>query len=259
MSLSTSPSLPTRRRAPIRRAVLAILLAFLVPVAAHGVVWGLSDRPRSWREADWSSTNELPPAREMQDAAILVYAARTGGWKGAVAVHTWIVLKDAGGAPYRRYDVVGWGNPVRRDTHAPDARWYGNDPVLVAGLFGAGAAALIPRIDAAIAAYPMARRGDYRVWPGPNSNSFVKTVLDAVPEFDAQLPPTAIGKDYPVDGRAFRWSPDGRGFELSLQGLIGLSIGYRQGIELNLMGAVLGLDWRDPAIKLPGFGRVGPQ
>lgn len=258
MSLSTSTLPLTRRRAPIRRAVLAILLAFLVPVAAHGVVWGLSDRPRSWREADWSSTNQLPPAREMEEAAILVYAARTGGWKGAVAVHTWIVLKDAGGAPYRRYDVVGWGNPVRRDTHAPDARWYGNEPVLVAGLFGAGAAALIPRIDAAIAAYPMARRGDYRVWPGPNSNSFVKTVLDAVPEFDAQLPPTAIGKDYPVDGRAFRWSPDGRGFEMSLQGLIGLSIGYRQGIELNLMGAVLGLDWRAPAVKLPGFGRVGP-
>ena len=45
------------------------------------------------------------------------------------------------------------------------------------------------------------RLGEYTAWPGPNSNTFVATVLAAVPETGVTLPATAIGKDFPVDGR----------------------------------------------------------
>ena len=40
-------------------------------------------------------------------------SGRTGGWKGVFAVHSWVVFKRENGADWRRYDVVGWGNPVR--------------------------------------------------------------------------------------------------------------------------------------------------
>ena len=36
-----------------------------------------------------------------------------------------------------------------------------------------------------------------------------------------------------------------------------LSLGWVEGIELNFFGAVLGIDLRRPAIKLPGLGRIG--
>ena len=87
----------------------------MVPVFVHAGFWLSHERPRGWRDADWSSAGVLPaPTAEMQ-ASIRVMAARTGGLKGIVSVHTWLVLKRPGAAAYERYDVVGWGNPLRRN------------------------------------------------------------------------------------------------------------------------------------------------
>ena len=38
-----------------------------------------------------------------------VYAARTVGWRGVLAVHTWIAVKQSGAPSYTRYEVMGWG------------------------------------------------------------------------------------------------------------------------------------------------------
>ena len=73
------------------------------------------------------------------------------------------------------------------------------------------------------------------------------------------LPNIAIGKDYPYDGRWLRATPSGTGFRLSLGGYGGLTLGLREGLEINVLGAVFGLDWRRPAIELPGLGRFGMQ
>ena len=43
---------------------------------------------------------------------------------------------------------------------------------------------VIPKIEAAVKAYPYARYGSYRVWPGPNSNTFTATILRAASEID---------------------------------------------------------------------------
>ena len=40
-------------------------------------------------------------------------------------------------------------------------------------------------------------------------------------------------------------------------GLLGVKAGWVEGVELNLLGLVAGLDLRHPAVKLPGFGRIG--
>ena len=109
-----------------------------------------------------------------------VYAARTWGWKGALAVHSWIVFKPDGAASYDRYEVVGWGvsrggSSVRRNLRPPDGRWAGNEPILLAELRGPAAAAAIPRIEDAIARYPYPP-APTSTWPGPNSNTFVAWV-----------------------------------------------------------------------------------
>jgi hypothetical protein len=244
------------RRPRRKLLVLAIFILFLLPIAAQAALYALGERPRSWRDADWSSIGSLPPAREVPEARILVLSGRTGGWKGVVAVHSWVVLKTAGAGSWRRYDVVGWGNPVRINGWAPDGRWYGNEPTVVADISGAEAERLIPRIDAAIRDYQWSNAGDYRLWPGPNSNTFVAHVLRAVPEMAATMPPNAVGRDFrprPYLG----WTDSGTGIEASLFGVVGVKIGWVEGIEVNLLGLVVGLDLRRPAIKLPGFGRVG--
>ena len=64
-------------------------------------------------------------------------------------------------------------------------------------------------------------------------------------------------------GKDFRALPyagltdSGTGIELSLWGLLGVKLGWVEGIELNFMGLVTGFDLRHPAVKLPGFGRIG--
>lgn len=249
----TESALPRRARKKI--VFLSILILFLLPVAARATFFAFEDRPRSFREANWSSTGTLPAAAEHPEARVLVMSGRTGGWKGVVAVHSWIVFKRENAPRWNRYDVVGWGSPVRLNGWAPDARWYGTPPSVVADIKGAEAQTLIPKIEQAVKEYRYANHGDYRIWPGPNSNSFVATVLRAIPEIGVTMPPNAIGRDF-RPGPYLGWTDSGTGIEASLYGLLGVKIGWVEGIEVNVLGLVVGLDIRDPAIKLPGFGRV---
>jgi len=244
---------PRTRRKTI---VLTILALFLLPVAARAALYAYEGGPRSWREADWSSTGSLPAAAEHPQARVLVMNSRTGGWKGVVALHSWIVFKRENARNWTRYDVVGWGNPVRLNGWAADGRWYGNQPTVLADVSGTEAAALIPKIEQAVKSYQYANAGDYRIWPGPNSNTFVASVLRAVPELSVAMPPNAIGRDFrpmPYAGL----SDSGTGIEASLWGLLGVKVGWVEGLEVNVIGLVAGLDLRHPALKLPGFGRIG--
>jgi hypothetical protein len=243
-------------RRPIKKIVLTILALFLFPLAVHGAFYSVQNRPQSYDRADWSSTGMLPPANAEPEARLLIFTGRTGRWRGIFSVHSWVVLKPDNAANWDRYDVVGWGQPVRNNGWAPDSHWYGNTPRVLLDVRGAQAAALIPKVRSAIAAYQYNRPGDYRIWPGPNSNTFVASVLRAVPELETALPSNAVGKD-------FRPAPyvgltDSRtGLEASLFGVLGVKLGWVEGVELNFLGLVTGLDVRHPAVKLPGFGRIG--
>src|ERR1700741_259510 len=84
-----------------RRLLIIFLLLVLVPVAWSAGRYFLVDADRgSWQTADRSSAGLLPPAWQNQGALIPVYAARTRGWRGIFAVHTWIVVRNRAAAPY---------------------------------------------------------------------------------------------------------------------------------------------------------------
>lgn len=234
----------------------AFLIVFLLPVAVRAALFFLGPHPASWRDADWSSSGLLAAASADPQARILVMSGRTGGLKGVVAVHSWIVLKPQNASTWTRYDVAGWGNPVKINNWPADGRWYGSAPITVAELVGAQAEALIPKVEAAVKDYHYHNAGDYRVWPGPNSNTFVASVLRAVPELGAELPPNAIGRDF--RGWPYIGLSDSRtGIEINLWGVLGFKLGLDEGIEINVLGLVAGLDLRHPALKLPAFGRIG--
>ncbi len=236
--------------------LLSILAFFLLPAAASAALIAYHGGPRSWRSYDGSARSSLPAAANHPEARVLVFAGRTRGWKGAVALHSWVVIKPANAAEWRRYDVVGWGgNPVRTNWWGPDI-WFGERPTVVLDVKGTAADALIPRMEAAIKNYRYAQDGDYRIWPGPNSNTFVASVLRAVPEVGVSLPPNAVGRDFrplPYAGL----TDSGTGVEANLWGVFGVKIGWVEGVEFNLCGLVAGIDLREPAVKIPGFGRIG--
>lgn len=241
----------------IRMFVLSLSCLFIAPLVSHGLWWQLRDQPRSWADANWSSSGVLPPAAASDVAAVYVMAGRTGRWKGIFAHHSWIVVKPRGAAKYTRYEVVGWGRALRVDAYAADGRWYGNTPETLLTLTGEAAERAIPAIERAVGEYPHRGAGAYVVWPGPNSNTFVAAVARSVPDLAPALLPTAIGKDFAGWPAYAGTSPSGTGLQVSIGGLLGVTLAWIEGVEVNLLGLVAGLDVRRPALKVPGWGRVG--
>jgi hypothetical protein len=215
-----------------------------------------------WRTASREPTGIAPNPATTREAVVQVYAARAWGWRGAFGVHSWIAVKPTAAPAFTIYQVIGWrayygGSALVIDQRAPDARWFGAEPELLADMRGPGVDKVIEKIDTAARSYPYP--DEYHVWPGPNSNTFVAYVARQVPELRLDLPPTAIGKDYIPGGRAFARSPSGTGYQLSLFGILGVLAGAEEGLEINLLGLTFGVDPMDFAVKLPIVGRIGPN
>ena len=236
--------------------------SLLLAVLASGATscTGLRDRGTFW-SARHDSSQQAPDPDTTPEPVIQVYAARALGWRGILGVHTWIAVKPGGAPAYTRYEVIGWGvdrglPAIRVNRMGPDDYWFGERPEKLVDLRGDSFDRVIVKVEAAIAAYPYP--STYRLWPGPNSNTFTAYVARAVPELRLDLPPTAIGKDYlPGGAIASLSTPGGLGLQLSLLGLGGILVGREEGIELNLLGLTFGVDPRGPALKLPIIGRLG--
>ena len=96
------------------------------------------------------------------------------------------------------------------------------------------------------------------MYPGPNSNTYTAWVGRHIPELKLDLPPTAIGKDYLGYGVIAK-APSGTGIQISFFGLLGILAGVEEGLEINVAGLTFGVDPLGLALKLPGFGRIGPR
>ena len=249
---------PVTDMSGLGKFLLLVIVLLIGPVLA--LVGGTARLGQDWRTADRSGAGVAPAPGEVQDAIVSVWAARAFNWRGLLAVHTWVATKPANAPHYSVHQVIGWrgrggGNVVVSSPDLPDRFWYGQPPRLVHELRGSAAERAIPKILEAVDTYPYAR--EYRLWPGPNSNTFTAYIAREVPELGVELPAIAIGKDYLEDGRLLAAAPGGRGFQISLFGLAGVIVGVEEGIEINLLGLVFGVDPLGPAIKLPGVGRIG--
>jgi hypothetical protein len=241
----------------IRFLALFVALTILLPISIGAALGYARGWPENWKAASWSASGLLPEAATIKPATVMILSSRTGRWKSIFAEHMSIVVKPDGAAKWTRYDVVGWGAPVRKDAYAADARWYGNTPRLIYKLEGDAAATLIPAIEASIAAYPFQKRGSYVIWPGPNSNTFVSWIVRNTEGFEAELPPVAVGKDWLGTGLVAGVAPSKSGWTFSLSGIVGATVAWEEGIELHLLGSTIGIDVNDMAIKLPALGKIG--
>jgi hypothetical protein len=154
---------------------------------------------KDWRTASRESAGIAPDPAVTEEAVVQVYGARAWGWRGWFAIHTWIAAKRSGEESYKVYDVVGWrgkrGQSVMRVTEdIPDRHWFGEKPEIIKEHRGKDVDLLIDEIEKAAKAYPWKK--EYRVFPGPNSNTFTAWIGKQVPELDLDLPLSAIGSGY---------------------------------------------------------------
>jgi hypothetical protein len=241
----------------VSMAVLLILLTGPMLVVAMGTV----TLGGHWSTASRESSHQAPEPSTTPEAIVQVYAARAFSWRGAFGIHPWFAVKPAGARSYTVYEKIGWrtmrGLPaISIAERTPDSYWFGQKPTILAQLRGEAAEEAIAKLDAAAKAYPY--NHTYRIWPGPNSNTFAAFVARAVPELRLDLPPTALGKDYLAPRSLFAPAPSGTGWQFSLFGLFGVLVAVEEGIEVNVLGLTVGIDPLDFAIKLPGLGRLGP-
>lgn len=225
------------------------------------VAFGNAAEGQHWSSARRDASGLSPAPETHPEAIIQVFGARTWGWRGNFAIHTWISMKREGAEAYERFEVIGWrarngGNALVQSRGRPDNHWFGNAPEILAEVTGAEAEALITRIETVITEYP--HKYEYRVWPGPNSNSFIAHIGREVPELELDLPPTAIGKDFITGGMPIGNAVSGQGVQFSILGLGGFALSPVEGVEVHLLGLTLGFDIDDFALKLPGFGRLEP-
>ena len=233
----------------------------LLPVILLGLAHADRDADSisNWRLASRAPVGLAPDPAHTSEAIVQVYAARAAHWRGYFGVHTWIAAKPTHAPAFTVYEVTGFqvwrgGPAVRISQRAPDGRWFGSRPALLADMRGAGVDAIIGRIEQAVATYPY--ENSYRIWPGPNSNTFTAFVLRQVPELRVDLPAHAIGKDY-LGARVFARPPGGTGAQASIFGVLGVLAGTEEGLEVNVLGLTFGLDPNDLAVKLPIVGSIG--
>src|SRR5688572_16347927 len=242
-----------------RRAKWVVVL--VLPVVLLGLAHADRDPDSvtNWRLASHAPVGLAPDPAHTPEAVVQVYAARAARWRGYFGVHTWIAAKPTNAPAFTVYEVTGFqvrrgGRAVRISERSPDGRWFGSAPDLLADIRGAGVDAIIGRIEQAIATYPYA--DSYRIWPGPNSNTFTAFVLRRVPELRVDLPAHAVGKDY-LGAHVFARPPSGTGVQASIFGVLGLLAATEEGLEVNVLGLTFGVDPGDLALKLPLVGSIG--
>lgn len=214
---------------------------------------------KSWRDASRESVGIAPKASELKEDIVQIYFARAFSWRGYFGVHPWIAYKKVEDEEYTVAQVTAWnlrreGTTVSVKKDLPDRRWFDSYPTLHDEIRGKKAREIIDQIEKLLTTYP--HKDLYRVWPGPNSNTFVAYMMRNIDGLDKELPASAVGKDY-LDDNVFMPTASGTGFQFSVFGLLGLSLGLQEGIEINLLGLNFGLDIWTPALKIPFAGRVG--
>lgn len=244
----------------LKNSFLTLTLFLLGPVymAAYGSNYP-EEEPASTLSRR-ASAGIAPLPEEYSGAIIQVYAARTSSWRSHLAVHTWVATKERNADHFVVHQVIGFRARrnlpvVVSEIDLPDRFWYGNKPELLAEVRGEQAEKLLPEVLAAVASYPYP--DSYTTWPGPNCNTFTAHIARSVPELQLTLPVTAIGKDYLPDGKIVEAAPSGTGYQFSMFGLLGVTAAVDEGLEINILGLSAGVDFRRPALKLPGVGRVG--
>lgn len=215
---------------------------------------------KDWRTASRASAGIATKAKDQKEDIFQVYYARAFSWRGYLGTHPWVAWKLEDEDSYTVAQVTSWnirrtGSAVSVKKDLPDRKWFDNEPTLLYELKGEKARLVIEKTKQIIEDYP--HKKIYRLWPGPNSNTFVSHIIRSIEELPLELPANGVGKDYLIEDTLLADSPSNKGYQLSAYGLLGMTVGIEEGLEFNIMGLSFGIDLWRPALKLPFVGRLG--
>jgi hypothetical protein len=124
------------------------------------------------------------------------------------APHYWLVINEKGNATrYEgRFVINRDGKTIHKDAFGlteglgvfgfqDKPRWPSRMDYHIGGDEGSPACRMVNLIKGSERDYPFINKSKAT---GPNSNTYIKWILDQVPEFEAKLPWNAVGKGYRV-------------------------------------------------------------
>ena len=248
--------MPQLRLKHLAGCLAVVLLMAALPLVR--LMFPNAVQAQDWRTASREPVGWAPLPSDHDEAVVQVYSAPAVRWRGKFADHTWIAIKPKGADYYTRYEVMGFylrrnSSAIRiSETTTPDQRWYGSEPKLLQDLRGTQAERVAAAVPAAVDSYPYPNT--YVVWPGPNSNTFIAHIAREIPELRLTMPGNAIGKDF-TGWRLITTSPSGTGLQVSLAGALGIMLAAHEGLEVNILGLVIGANPRNGSLTLPSIGR----
>ncbi len=200
--------------------------------------------------------SELLP-RIKGDPAVVVKSLRlptSEVWYSRFAHHTWIDVRLAGKADWVRLEIPTPESGIQvahvgAEKAFADQRW-GRSVQVRTVLSGSDAAAVAQGLVTRAKAMKMP---EYLSYPGPNSNTFIHTLVQDVDGMHARLHANAVGKDFDLN---LGVSETGTGLEVDAY-LLGLQIGWVEGVELHLLGLTLGVGLAPLTLKLPVLPEFG--
>ena len=165
-----------------------VALALVCGLGSSGAAWIRLGLPPALSEEQ--ALGRLEPTSEPRAR---VYVAEVP-YSAGLATHAWFATRRAGIDDAHRWEL--WQSPVGPHGHVgldlsdPEADVGGGPTRLLHEYRGAEAEGLLEVLEQRAPAYPC--RDRYRLWPGPNSNGFVRWVLDEA-ELPLRLPPSSFG------------------------------------------------------------------
>lgn len=200
---------------------------------------------------------EFLTCNERPDGPVVQLRACSIPYIRVVAVHCFFVAYDPVDKAWHRYEVWqtadagknSWGH-VTCDLMPPDSDTGGGPVATYAEWHGQEANQLLKVLRQSV---DFPDRNTYHYWPGPNSNTYPAWVLRSA-GVAGELPPKAIGKDYlGIVGAGLTTTHTGVQVETPV---VGLKVGWRDGMEVHLLCFTFGIDLWHPAVKTP-LGRLG--
>ncbi len=208
---------------------------------------------------EWVSVDSTQLPKQPQGPVVRLMSASLPQPLTAVAHHYWFAVAR-GAEPFQRWEVwqhenrggTSWGH-VHRGLNRWDGRVGGGPARLHVEWHGDEALRFIDCLERVAPTYEHRER--YLAWPGPNSNTFVSTLLRQC-GVQRSLGGTAVGKDY-LGWMGASLSPEGTGVQLETP-LVGVLVGAREGVQLHVLSLTLGIDvWPPAIVSFVGDGRLG--
>jgi hypothetical protein len=193
-----------------------------------------------------------------EDWIVLVKSCRIPeefDWYARFAHHQWIDARDKDTGRWRRIEVRAPGMPGNaREIDAVAARSelrWNRTVATQAELRGEEARRVLRELEAAVDRRGPRYADEYRAWPGPNSNTFIRELCDDIDGLGAVLDHNAVGKDH--DGFASAGLATSETGVRGDLGPLGLTLAAQEGVKLRLLGLELGVQTWPPALHLPAL------